>query len=558
MQDNADSNSDTSDDAELDSASLAAAQKVGGARQKKAAPVLQQLEQRSRQRTHRRKIPPWALKVTAGIAGTKRFFRETIPATLRSRRREITTAAVSFIIHLFVALSLAAWLMPESARDEVLHLVGIQADVDDPNELPEPLMEIVQPEAIKDLNVDSTMQQMLAELDKGKHRIEIDSTDLNELTLPLEDLTEVSEIPFIKGHFGGRSDAGRRASVNLYGGNADSEKAVSLGLDWLQKIQLPDGSWSFDEVGEAGQPGYMGTTDMGATSMALLCYLGSGNTHKSKGKYQETVTKGLAYLLKNAERGASGADLRGRSEGNSGMYVQGIATICLCEAAAMERDDKELKRMAGDAIKFIERAQNKIDGGWRYSPGDRGDTSVAGWQIMALQSAKAGRIKVQSSSILDAKKFLNSVQSAEGALYAYVPGEGPSDSMTAVGLLCRIYLGWKRENPALKAGVEHLAKVGPRPGNIYFNYYATQVLHHWGGDLWKEWNLKMREELLTTQVKDGAGAGSWNVTDSHGGGGGRIYQTTLSLLTLEVYYRHLPIYRRFDDKAADNSDGYIK
>lgn len=558
MQDHADSFSDASDDVELDSASSESPRHVGGASQKKTPPVLKQLEQRNRQRTRRRKIPPWALKVAAAVAGTKRLFRETIPSVLRSRRREITTAAISFAIHLLVVFSLAAWLMPDAARDEVLQLVGVRAPVEDPNEVPSPLVEIVQPEAIKDLNVDSTMQQMLSELDKGKHRIEIDSPDANDLTLPLEDLTEVSEIPFVKGHFGGRSEAGRRASVNLYGGNADSEKAVSLGLDWLQKIQLADGSWSFDEVGEAGQPGTLTTTDMGATSMALLCYLGSGNTHKSKGKYQETVTKGLAYLMKNSERGASGADLRGRSQGNAGMYVQGIATICLCEAAAMERDDKELKRLAGDAIKFIERAQNKIDGGWRYSPGERGDTSVAGWQIMALQSAKAGRIKVQGSTILDAKKFLNSVQSSNGAMYGYMPGDGPRDSMTAVGLLCRMYFGWKRENPALKAGVEHLAKMGPKAGDIYYNYYATQVLHHWGGDLWKEWNLKMREELVTTQIKDGPGAGSWDVMDPHGTGGGQIYQTTLSLLTLEVYYRHLPIYRRFDDKAADNSDAAIK
>ena len=143
--------------------------------------------------------------------------------------------------------------------------------------------------------------------------------------------------------------------------------------------------------------------------------------------------------------------------------------------------------------------------------------------------------------------FLDSVEVADGAMYSYMPGDGPRDSMTAVGLLCRMYMGWSRERPALKAGVEHLAKVGPRRGDIYYNYYATQVLHHWGGDLWKQWNLRMRDELVSTQVKDGLGAGSWDVTDPHGYAGGRIYQTALSLLTLEVYYRHLPIYRRFDE-----------
>ena len=336
----------------------------------------------------------------------------------------------------------------------------------------------------------------------------------------------------------------------MYGGNAESEQAVSLGLKWLASIQRVDGSWNFAEIGDAGQPGDLTTTDMGATSMALLCFLGAGHTHMKAGAYKDNVLKGLSYLYQNAERGAMGADLRARSQGNSGMYVQGIATICLCEAAVMEKDDKELRKLAGDAIKFIEKAQNRVDGGWRYRPGQEGDTSVVGWQVMALQSAKAGRIKVQSDTVRDVKEFLNSAQVADGAQYAYMPGQGAKDSMTAVGLLCRMYLGWKRDNPALKAGVEHLSKVGPQPGRIYFNYYATQVLHHWGGDLWDQWNLKMRNELVSTQVKSGPGAGSWDVRDDHGSQGGRLYQTTLSLLTLEVYYRHLPIYQRFDENEA--------
>jgi len=72
------------------------------------------------------------------------------------------------------------------------------------------------------------------------------------------------------------------------------------------------------------------------------------------------------------------------------------------------------------------------------------------------------------------------------------------------------------------------------------------VLHHWGGELWDQWNLKMRDQLVSTQLREGPGAGSWDVTDPHGNAGGRIYQTALSILTLEIYYRHLPLYRRFD------------
>ncbi len=553
MHENSKSPSELTDDASPDCPSEETVRTPDAPNQPNDSSILKKVEQRSRQKSRRRKPPAWAIKVVAFAVGTRNLVCVTIPHLIRSRKREITTATVSFLVHLCAGLLLAAWLLPQQSKNEVLQLIGVRADDEEILEQPVELAEVVQPADLEDLKVDSTMKQMLAELDKGQQRAEMDSPEPEEIMVPLEELTDLPEIPFIKGQFGGRSEAGRRAAVSIYGGSADSEKCVNLGLDWLQKIQQPDGSWSFGKVGNAGQPGAFGATDMGATSMALLCFLGAGNTHNEKGKYQETVFKGLKYLLKNAERGASGADLRGNAQGNSGMYVQGIATICICEAYALEKDDKDLRRLAGDAVKFIERAQNKVDGGWRYKPGDAGDTSVVGWQVMALQSAKAGRVRVLGETLRDAKTFLNSVESNDGAMYAYMPGEGPSDSMTAVGLLCRMYLGWKRDNPALKTGVEHLARVGPRRGDIYYNYYATQVLHHWGGDLWNQWNLRMREELVSSQVKEGPGAGSWDATDPHRSGGGRIYQTTLSILTLEVYYRHLPIYRRFDDKLADDA-----
>ena len=79
---------------------------------------------------------------------------------------------------------------------------------------------------------------------------------------------------------------------------------------------------------------------------------------------------------------------------------------------------------------------------------------------------------------------------------------------------------------------------------MYYNYYATQVLHHWGGPEWDRWNSVMREHLIRTQIRDGHATGSWDIADRHGYVGGRVYMTTLALLTLEVYYRHLPLYQR--------------
>ena len=82
-----------------------------------------------------------------------------------------------------------------------------------------------------------------------------------------------------------------------------------------------------------------------------------------------------------------GGDLRGKVTGNEGMYAHAIATLALCEAFAMSRDSK-LKNPAQRAIDFIVSAQEKTGGGWRYKPGEAGDTTVTGWQIMALKSGQ--------------------------------------------------------------------------------------------------------------------------------------------------------------------------
>jgi len=515
--------------------------------------VLQNVEQRGSQR-RRRRPPAWAIRVANSFIATRHFLREKLPSSILRRRRELITAAVSFLFHLVSALLLTLWFLPHESRDSVLAIISGRVD-DVVLEEPLEVVEIVQPEKITDLNLDSTMKQMVSELDKGTQRDQFDSPQDTELRIPLDDIVELGDIAVLKGDFGGRSEAGRRAAVKKYGGTVESEKSVNLGLTWLQKIQRKDGSWSFGDVGDAGTPGSMQTTDVGATSLALLCMLGGGHTRQTPGQYQETVTKGLAWLMKAGIRSPAGADMRGSHQGNSGMYVQGLATICLSEAAALEPKDRELRRITLGAVRFIEKSQGS-DGGWRYQPREvPGDTSVVGWQVMALQSARAGGISVSPDTFSDARKFLNFVQAEDGVYYGYTGPEKGRATTTAVGLLCRMYMGWKREKPQLQKGVEFLSNLGPSREDIYFNYYATQVLHHWDGELWDKWNEQMREQLVANQIKEGPGAGSWDVTDPHGNAGGRIYQTTLSLLTLEVYYRHLPIYRRFDadeTKAKDS------
>ena len=125
--------------------------------------------------------------------------------------------------------------------------------------------------------------------------------------------------------------------------------------------------------------------------------------------------------------------------------------------------------------------------------------------------------------------------------------------MTAVGLLMRLYTGWNRENPHMIEGAEYLLGHLPAQGttaqperDTYYWYYATQVMFHMRGKYWKNWNDRLHPLLVDRQIQKGTFAGSWDPTgpipDRWGPHGGRIYVTTMNLLSLEVYYRHLPLY----------------
>ena len=337
--------------------------------------------------------------------------------------------------------------------------------------------------------------------------------------------------------------------VKREGGTTLTEAAVARGLRWLAKHQNRDGSWSLHRFsrcdacdGRCNGHGNV-VSDSAATSLSLLPFLGAGQTHLS-GIYRDQVSQGLRWMLENQ---AADGDLRIDSRGQSGMYAHGQGAIVLCEAYAMTGDEM-LRDPAQRAIDFIVESQHPA-GGWRDRPGEPGDTSVLGWQVMALQSARVAGLNVPEETLELSGHYLDTVMSQDGVFYSYQKGRRPTHVMTAEALLCRMYSGWTLDNPELKAGIQSLVEKNPpqrKDTNIYYWYYATQVLHHAGGVPWERWNLRLRDILVQTQEKSGHQAGSWKPKGPHANAGGRIYMTALAICTLEVYYRHAPIFRRID------------
>ncbi|MCA9105828.1 MAG: terpene cyclase/mutase family protein [Planctomycetales bacterium] len=352
---------------------------------------------------------------------------------------------------------------------------------------------------------------------------------------------------------GGRSGARRAEMVKEAGGSEGSERAVEAALRWLAAHQLPDGSWNFNhQLGPGAHrnspdPGEETDAVNGATALALLPFLGAGQTHL-EGKYKENVRRGLMYLIAHQRPSGGGGSFHERG-GN--MYSHGICTIALTEAYAMT-NDRDLIAPAQGAINYIVYAQDPVGGGWRYTPRQAGDTSVVGWQLMGLKSGLMGYLEVPPDTIRGAERFLGSVQQESGAYYGYVsPGQGPAT--TAVGLLCRMYMGWEHDHPGIVKGVEFLSNrgpSGPEGGQVdmYYNYYATQVMRHYGGTEWEKWNGQLRDWLVNQQEKEGNMEGSWFFPHAWSGRGGRLYCTAMGCMILEVYYRHMPIYRA---KATD-------
>jgi hypothetical protein len=193
------------------------------------------------------------------------------------------------------------------------------------------------------------------------------------------------------------------------------------------------------------------------------------------------------------------------------------------------------------------------EGGWRYFPGQSGDMTVTGWQLMAVRSGQLAQLRVPRESLVRATRFLNRMESERGAFYGYMePGKSPSP--TAIGLLMRMYNGWPQDDERLAQGVAYLAELGPSRDDMYFNYYATQVLHHYEGRCWDAWNETLREYLIETQSQAEFERGSWYFFDRHGAQGGRHYNTAMAIMILEVYYRYMPLYTNSSVDDGTESD----
>jgi len=461
----------------------------------------------------------------------------------RESAREMPAWLISALLHM--ALLMLLGLLTADPKDDPIQIVlstNLAAERREGDVIRDPQTgeEVIFDLPISKQPTDDRQRKLLVDANERARELRLDPRVPQPTMAPVEQVKRQVRSGHDAAGFASRDPRLRIEMVTREGGTTQTDAAVALGLQWIARQQNGDGSWSF-------------SNEKAGTALALMAFLGAGQTHQV-GKYKDQVAHGVKFLLSQQQDDGN----LGRGGNNWIMYTHGQGAIALCELFAMTGEES-LREPAQRAIDFIVKAQY-TDGGWRYDPNTpnaQGDTSVVGWQLMALVSARHAQLDVPDYTLNRIEDFLETVQrstdetgqqAAVGSRYAYKRGDAATAPMTAEALLCCQYLGWPDTHPAFRSAASYFVEQHPpRQDHLefYYWYYATQVLHHLGGPQWEAWNEQMREALVHTQQLEGADAGSWHHRGGEGhNDAGPLYATALATCILEVYYRHLPIYRK--------------
>jgi hypothetical protein len=310
--------------------------------------------------------------------------------------------------------------------------------------------------------------------------------------------------------------------------------AIARGLSWLvQQQDMETGRFA----------GELGNTHTALASMALMA---AGHL-PGRTPYGEHVRLGILYLAGVAERenGYFG------NEGAARMYGHGICSLALAEAFGMMPTDAENRRvksalMAANEVTFgaqVTDPQNtRHYGGWRYQPRPRdADLSITVWFVLALRASQNAQLPVPEEVMTRAIDYVKRTWNEQEQAYSYQPGNNPSVSMRAAGVVAMLAMG-QNEDPALRRrherSMEFLDDFDPLSGRyFYYQSYYVATAANMIGDAQREAFLpRMEQALLSLQNEDGS-------FRQHRGHAGGVYSTAFALLTLAIRYQYLPIYQ---------------
>ncbi|MEX0775548.1 MAG: prenyltransferase/squalene oxidase repeat-containing protein [Phycisphaeraceae bacterium] len=324
------------------------------------------------------------------------------------------------------------------------------------------------------------------------------------------------------------------------------DNATEKGLAYLLTQQAQDGRIT-------DRPG----NETAMTSLAIMAMAGLGHQPTDDTPHGRAMKTALEFVLRDDRQTADG--YFGKADG-SRMYGHGITTLMLAEMLGMGIDDKQdliIRKRLQLAIDLILKSQKhkkaiQNKGGWRYEPGSNdSDLSVTVWQVMALRAAYNNGLDVPTSAVDEAVAYVrrcyDSPRNAQGqpanllSAFAYIPGRNTEFSTAGEGLLAMQVCG-QYEALEVKGAADWLLR-NPAPEShswfYYGTYYYAQGMYQRGGDHADAAAKRVPQVLLPKQKSDGG----WD-TSHDGSRGGRVYSTSLALLSLAVKHHFLPIYQR--------------
>lgn len=350
--------------------------------------------------------------------------------------------------------------------------------------------------------------------------------------------------------FASRVGEKKARTMRKTGASKETQTALDHGLQWLADNQEMDGRWNCSKF-EGG--GY----DISVTALAQLAFLGAGNSSKY-GTFRKNVRAAERYLLSKLD------PKTGRI--GSYRYEAAVTMMAMAESMAMSDDKKLMPIVQGqvdDAVKY----QSKKSGGWGYTTDaddtkSHVDTSVAGWWMMGMKSAKVAGANIEERNWSAARDYFKSVTNKDKngvVMSSYVGNKSPAPNMTAVGLTCLQFLGMRRDDSLVKGQADAFMKnyagsmISTKNGTNYYGwYYQALGFFQMGTNsvYWKKFNVDMQKVILGLQEKGGKDRGSWPVvTPEQKKPGhfehsvGRVGVTSVACLILEVYYRYEEAHR---------------
>jgi RNA polymerase sigma factor (sigma-70 family) len=296
--------------------------------------------------------------------------------------------------------------------------------------------------------------------------------------------------------------------------------------------------------------------DLAATSLAVLAFLGAGETH-AKGEYRKVIFRGLEWIARNQT--ADGA-WRSPSDGQE-MHAHGLATFALVEGYLAAPADAHAGRFRTAAQKGLDFAAAHCCGNWAWSYKPRYrvvEQSATFWNTLALATARGSALRVPPRAAENLARWLELSRGADGryARCGAVFGNDirimtrrSSPGMNAAGLAMRL-LTFSSTADARDLLTAELVlatmKDDWEPGDYpralrqenYFLHHGTLAMYLMGGKHWQRWGPWMTRRVIDSQCRNGSWRPDMSYLDS------RVASTALATLSLEVHYGRLRIYAR--------------